>query len=667
MRSLFTLVTEKQKSFLQPQIKLTFAEKSPSSSHSIDRKLFLGKLLSETKELDSKVAMNKLIYQKRKSKTFSYNNTLSLKYLNYSKFLITKTIIFYIVSLLTSIVNVILISYQALIQASEQELLEQATRLGVLAFFLILNSFVYRLYFNKLVNLKKHRIKINNFYFIIQLICINAVFLETVGVKNLINIEDNPTKNFILGAQVFIINRIFLDAITEIRLKITISLFTLIYYIIRLPKSWHVLTFYFELGSLLTVVFFISKFKEKRETNLFKNLITSQEKEKFYKYYLSIIPEGIAVINECREINFINNALKLVLKLDDPKQIANRLFSLKNLKFEPKLRSARQSRTQTAQIYNNNDETASPKMKQSVVDNLREFQKMSTSTKWNKNNTLKQGTSKKMGNNNSPTLEKNGVTKRDSVQRLLKEPVMLQNNFGMLSENEIHLCKDETLSEAIDGLISTFRKNIAIKNPNDQDPGTLFLNTSLLFYTSLDTKKNKFQESSQEVYEIKLTPALVNNEVSILLSLTDRSHLKEISNLIIKDKYKTSLIANVIHELRTPLNGILSMIQVAQDNCSRELRDQYLRPAMSNARILMNLINDMLDVEQIRKGKLRMVNVKFKTQELMEDALSLIALQARNRGLEIELVIQQNVPKTFYSDPNRIRQVVVNLLGELII
>ncbi len=123
-------------------------------------------------------------------------------------------------------------------------------------------------------------------------------------------------------------------------------------------------------------------------------------------------------------------------------------------------------------------------------------------------------------------------------------------------------------------------------------------------------------------------------------------------------------MASVSHELRTPLNGILGMLEALKTQISDELAEAYLSPAVSNGKILLNLINDILDYSQIKEGKMSLVHIDFDLKKVLAEALNLLTLQAKRRGLSLCLSFDKLIPSKFVSDPNRLRQIVINLLGK---
>jgi PAS domain S-box-containing protein len=126
---------------------------------------------------------------------------------------------------------------------------------------------------------------------------------------------------------------------------------------------------------------------------------------------------------------------------------------------------------------------------------------------------------------------------------------------------------------------------------------------------------------------------------------------------------KSQFLANMSHELRTPLNGVIGMLQMLQSPDINPPYDDYVRVALRSGRSLLELINDVLDFSRIQSDALSLEVVDFGLQELANDALAPIVSAAQQKGLEVGLSIAPELPAALQGDPLRLRQVLVNLLG----
>jgi signal transduction histidine kinase len=126
---------------------------------------------------------------------------------------------------------------------------------------------------------------------------------------------------------------------------------------------------------------------------------------------------------------------------------------------------------------------------------------------------------------------------------------------------------------------------------------------------------------------------------------------------------KSEFLANISHEIRTPMNGVLGMTErTLRTDLSREQRD-YLVAAKDSAHSLLNLLDDLLDFSKIEAGRFELDLADFSLRECISSSLRTLQTAALDKGLELSVQIDEGVPDALRGDPRRLRQVLVNLVG----
>jgi PAS domain S-box-containing protein len=126
---------------------------------------------------------------------------------------------------------------------------------------------------------------------------------------------------------------------------------------------------------------------------------------------------------------------------------------------------------------------------------------------------------------------------------------------------------------------------------------------------------------------------------------------------------KSEFLANMSHEIRTPMNGIICMTELAlETDLTAEQRD-YLKMVKSSARSLLTVINDVLDFSKIEAGKLEFERIDFSLRNALAETIRSLGVGAHEKGLELVMHISPDTPDALVGDPDRLRQVIVNIVG----
>ncbi len=200
----------------------------------------------------------------------------------------------------------------------------------------------------------------------------------------------------------------------------------------------------------------------------------------------------------------------------------------------------------------------------------------------------------------------------------------------------------------------------------------------------LDDKRRSYQMEKRyyrrdgQIVWMRLSASLVRDLhghplhfVSHLEDITDRKNL-EVSLAAARDqalegsRMKSEFLATMSHEIRTPMNGVIGMTSLLRDTPLTATQGEYVRTIESSGEALLAIINDILDYSKIEAGRIELEVTSFDLRESIEDALDLFAAKAMEKKLELLYLMGPEVPAEVEGDATRLRQILVNLVGNAI-
>lgn len=227
----------------------------------------------------------------------------------------------------------------------------------------------------------------------------------------------------------------------------------------------------------------------------------------------------------------------------------------------------------------------------------------------------------------------------------------------------------DTPAERITETYKTVKAGTDALYPADQTP----IVKALKGFRSTATDLEIVREDRRIPLFVTATPIFdraggVAYAIAAFVDMTERKQLDEDLRKAKEEaeaasRAKGDFLASMSHEIRTPLNAIIGVADVLADAPMAGEQKEYVELLRRSGDVLLNLINDILDLSKIEAGRLELESEPFDLREVVEPTAEMMALRAHKKGLELLCHVAPDIPSVLVGDPNRLRQVIVNLLG----
>jgi len=181
--------------------------------------------------------------------------------------------------------------------------------------------------------------------------------------------------------------------------------------------------------------------------------------------------------------------------------------------------------------------------------------------------------------------------------------------------------------------------------------------------SSFNVENTRKQNLIRITYSVRVFHINWDGSDAIAIMIDDLTQQQAILALKIADENKERVLTTISHELRTPINGILGVTQVIESEYQDPKLLSYVKTAKVCSSLLLNLINSILDMTQIRNNSIKLTPTFFKLEEILDEIDSIFRPQCEPKGLNFQILTDNDVPESITTDRNRLTQILINLLA----